>query len=407
MIEIAAEPWETMRRHAERIYPNECCGAMLGRIEGGAKLVTEAVPMENAYAGEQGERYELRPEDLLDSDRKARARGLDLIGIFHSHPDCDAYFSKTDLKNSCPWYSFVVLSIQNGKFNHANSFSSWSPREHEGTRRRIWCCCARSEMNERRAESWLELQELLFADSWNDELGLFRSSYAYRGGSSASDDLSSGLVRLGGDAELERQLMRAFRKYAAQDAVPHDTAWDCLALGQHHGLPTRLLDWTYSPYVALHFATQNREKYDRDGVVWCIDYVRAHEQLPSQLRSALADEGANLFTTELLDEAAPGLGDLEQYGDDFVLFVEPPSFDARIVNQYALFSVVSSAEARLDDWIAGHDDIAKRVVIPAELKWEVRDKLDQANLTERVLFPGLDGISRWLARYYEPRDPGR
>jgi proteasome lid subunit RPN8/RPN11 len=122
MIEIAAEPWETMRRHAERIYPNECCGAMLGRIEGGAKLVTEAVPMENAYAGEQGERYELRPEDLLEADRQARARGLDLIGIFHSHPDCDAYFSKTDLKNSCPWYSFVVLSIQNGKFNHANSF---------------------------------------------------------------------------------------------------------------------------------------------------------------------------------------------------------------------------------------------------------------------------------------------
>ena len=78
--------------------------------------------MENAYVGEQGDRYELRPEDLLEADRRARARGLDLIGIFHSHPDCDAYFSETDLKNSCPWYSFVVLSIQDGKFNHANSF---------------------------------------------------------------------------------------------------------------------------------------------------------------------------------------------------------------------------------------------------------------------------------------------
>ena len=122
MIEIAVEPWDTMVRHAEKTYPNECCGAMLGRLDGGSKLVTEAVPMENAYAGEQGERYELRPDDLLEADRQARARGLDLIGIFHSHPDCDAYFSQTDLKNSCPWYSFVVLSIQNGKFNHANSF---------------------------------------------------------------------------------------------------------------------------------------------------------------------------------------------------------------------------------------------------------------------------------------------
>jgi|SRR5690242_2937885 len=122
MIEIATEPWETMVRHAELTYPNECCGAMLGRLNDGSKLVTEAVPMENAYAGEQAARYELRPEDLLEADRQARARGLDLIGIFHSHPDCDAYFSTTDLKNSCPWYSFVVLSIQNGKFNHANSF---------------------------------------------------------------------------------------------------------------------------------------------------------------------------------------------------------------------------------------------------------------------------------------------
>jgi len=122
MIEIATEPWEMMVRHAELTYPNECCGAMLGRLNGGSKLVTEAIPMENAYAGEQAARYELRPEDLLEADRQARARGLDLIGIFHSHPDCDAYFSATDLKNSCPWYSFVVLSIQNGKFNHANSF---------------------------------------------------------------------------------------------------------------------------------------------------------------------------------------------------------------------------------------------------------------------------------------------
>lgn len=122
MIEIKTKPWQTMVLHAERTYPNECCGAMLGRSLNSKKVVTEAVPLENAYAGGQGERYALRPEDLLAADKAARARGLDLIGIFHSHPDCDAYFSDTDLKNSCPWYSFVVLSIQNGKFVHAKSF---------------------------------------------------------------------------------------------------------------------------------------------------------------------------------------------------------------------------------------------------------------------------------------------
>ena len=261
-------------------------------------------------------------------------------------------------------------------------------------------------MQEHRVESWLELHDLLYADSWNEELGLFRSSYAYRGYPDAAGDLRSGLIRLGGDTALEHQLMRAFRKYAMQDAVPRDTDWDWLALGQHHGLPTRLVDWTYSPYVALHFATHNLDKYDRDGIVWCVDYVRAHENLPQKLRKTLTAEGADVFTTELLETAAPRLGDLERYGDDFVLFVEPPSFDARIVNQYALFSVTAKPDVTLDDWIAAHPDLARRVVIPAALKWEVRDKLDQANVTERIVFPGLDGIARWLLRYYKPRQEG-
>ena len=122
MIKVDQTAWQTMVAHAEQKFPNECCGAMIGRIEDETKNVTEAVPLENAYAGSQGARYELRPEDLLEADRKARAAGLDLIGIFHSHPDCDAYFSKTDLENSCPWYSFVVLSVKGGKFDHAASF---------------------------------------------------------------------------------------------------------------------------------------------------------------------------------------------------------------------------------------------------------------------------------------------
>ena len=123
MIRIDSEPWQQMVAHAQAAYPNECCGAMLGTI-GDTKSVTIAMPLENAYEGEHAAHYELRPEDLLRADKEARARNLDLIGIYHSHPDCDAYFSQTDLKNSCPWYSFVVLSIRNGAFDHANS---WLP----------------------------------------------------------------------------------------------------------------------------------------------------------------------------------------------------------------------------------------------------------------------------------------
>jgi proteasome lid subunit RPN8/RPN11 len=122
VIEIEEKPWQTMVLHAERTYPNECCGVMLGHIQGDKKLVTEALPMENAFAGAQQAHYELRPEDLLKAEQTARDRGSDLVGIFHSHPDCDAYFSDTDLKNSCPWYSFVVLSVNHGRFDHASSF---------------------------------------------------------------------------------------------------------------------------------------------------------------------------------------------------------------------------------------------------------------------------------------------
>jgi proteasome lid subunit RPN8/RPN11 len=124
MIHIQSPAWHEMVAHAEADYPEECCGAMLGVADANGKQVLAALRLENAHPGSRRARYELRPEDLLRSEREARARGLQLIGIYHSHPDADAYFSETDLKNSCPWYSFVVLSVKSGRFVHANC---WLP----------------------------------------------------------------------------------------------------------------------------------------------------------------------------------------------------------------------------------------------------------------------------------------
>ena len=109
-----------MTRHAERTYPRECCGAFLGK---GAD-VTLAIPLENVYVGSQADRFEIAPADLIRVEREARGQGVELIGIYHSHPDCDAYFSKTDLENSCPWYQSIVLSVKQGKFDHANCFET-------------------------------------------------------------------------------------------------------------------------------------------------------------------------------------------------------------------------------------------------------------------------------------------
>jgi hypothetical protein len=260
-------------------------------------------------------------------------------------------------------------------------------------------------VNDVRAESWTHLQELLYEGSWQGDIGRFRSDFAFRGLQDASSDLSTSLVRLGGDyAVLEHHLLRNFRKYAHSD-IRNETFWDWLALAKHHGLPTRVLDWTHSPFVALHFATATPDACETDGTVWAIDYVRAAEHLPEPLRAILDEEGANSFTTWMVERAARSLGELEELvdGEDFVLFLEPPSLDERIVNQYALFSLMSSPTAQLHEWLEARPELSRRIVIPAELKWEVRDKLDQANVTERVLFPGLDGIAMWLRRHYSPR----
>jgi hypothetical protein len=260
-------------------------------------------------------------------------------------------------------------------------------------------------MSEVHVSSWNELQDALFADSWNSDIGRFRSRFAFRGLSEADYHLETTLIRLGGPyVQLEQHLLRNFRKYAYREVVQGDSLWHWLSLAQHYGLPTRLMDWTYSPFVAMHFATVNIEKSAVDGVIWAVDYEKSHHLVPPQLKNALSAEGANVFTAGMLSRGVQTLKAFEELSDrDFVLFFEPPSMDDRIVNQFAFFSIMPRATARLDNWLYEHPDIWRKIVIPAALKWEIRDKLDQANITERVLMPGMSGLSQWLKRQYSPR----
>jgi hypothetical protein len=260
-------------------------------------------------------------------------------------------------------------------------------------------------VDELRPTTWNELTDCLFAGAWREDLRRHRANCAYRGMPDASYDLRTSLIRLGeGFAGLEAHLLRAFQRYARPYVGSEGSVWSWLALAQHHGLPTRLLDWTYSPFVALHFATADRFRMDVDGVIWAADYVKSRAYLPDRLRNILHEEGTSVFTTEMLDAAADSLQDLDALGDEpFAVFFEPPSLDDRIVNQFALFVLLSRPEARLDHWLDARPELARRIVLPAALKWEVRDRLDQLNVTERVLFPGMDGLSAWLTRYYQPR----
>jgi len=254
-------------------------------------------------------------------------------------------------------------------------------------------------------QSWNDLQNELFENSWNSHLGRFRSKSAFRGLSDADYPLETTLIRLKGHyPSLEGHLLRNFKKYAHRKFVEKDSLWHWLAVAKHYGLPTRVLDWTYSPFVAMHFATANIDLFDKDGVTWVVNYVKEHKLLPTKLREKLEIEGANVFTVEMLSESVNSFTELAALSeDDVVLFFEPPSMDDRIVNQFAFFSIMSDCEKTLNEWIEKHADLWKKIIIPSKLKWEIRDKLDQANITERVLFPGLDGLSLYLKRQYSPK----
>src|SRR3954452_13702313 len=206
--------------------------------------------------------------------------------------------------------------------------------------------------------SWRELDDAIADRSFGRHEHRVHSTLVFRGLARSSYSNVSSLARLSGEFErLERHLIRNFRKYAHREA-PGPTTWDWMSLAQHHGLPTRLLDWTFSPLVALHFATASWP--DDDAVLLAVDCEGAHALLPDSLRTELGREGALVFTTEMLASQAADLEEFDDHGrdeDPFVLFFEPPSLDERIVNQAAVLSAMSNAKVQMEDWLEAHPDL--------------------------------------------------
>ena len=129
MISISEELLGKIKAHGERTYPFECGGMLLGRFESENKIVTELLPMENAMAeSEQRDRILILPKDVLRAERYARGKSLDVVGYYHSHPDDRAVPSQFDLDHALPVWSYIIVSVLDGKAVDARSWQMENDR---------------------------------------------------------------------------------------------------------------------------------------------------------------------------------------------------------------------------------------------------------------------------------------
>src|SRR5687768_11156828 len=229
----------------------------------------------------------------------------------------------------------------------------------------------------------------------DEQTGRRRDTGVYHGAANAARPLLTSLDRLGGvnpphtKADLEEHVLRNFIRYSRphlDEAKPHND-WELLIAAQHHGVPTRLLDWTYSPLVAAFFATRPaRDADNNDRAVWRLDWQRVHKHfkfpplaLLTEDLDALSGE-SKPFTPWKLFAA--------KNGHPFACMIEPPSLDARIVAQAATFTLSSSTSQSFDAFLEaqGLRDALTKYVIPGPDVARVRDQLDLVGIDERRLF---------------------
>jgi len=237
--------------------------------------------------------------------------------------------------------------------------------------------------------------------------GRRRDSGIYRGDGDARWPLLTSLDKLGGagsphsKAELEEHILRNFIRYSRPYfSPPPVNDWEVLVAAQHHGLPTRLLDWTYSPLVAAHFATLAGNPV-ADRVVWRLDWKSMHRFFGlSELALLIQDlEGILGPDRPMTPWALFGrAADAKQ----LACMIEPPSLSPRIVAQSATFTLCSDKRVPFDRFLEGHGlgSALTKFIIPAGEAARFRDQLDLVSVDERRLFPDLDGVAAEMRRYY-------
>jgi hypothetical protein len=238
--------------------------------------------------------------------------------------------------------------------------------------------------------------------------GRHRDTGVYHGAREAGAPLLTTLDRLGGidpphtKSDLEEHVMRNYIRYSR----PHSRGtsmndWEELFSAQHHGVPTRLLDWTYSPLVAAFFATRPIEGAERARAVWRLDWQKVHLVFRFPGLALSPRDLDTLF--EVGGHASPWqLFSRDREATPFACLVEPPSLDERIVAQAAVFTMCSDKWHAFDEFLKSHGlaDALTKYVIPTKAVAKIRDQLDLVGVDERRLFPDLDGVAAAIRRYY-------
>ena len=122
MVEIKQDILQKILDHARASYPHECCGILLGKMTS-PKRIMDAVKAENTNKERAVDRYEMNPDELLRIEREARQAGLEVVGVYHSHPDHPSSPSEFDRQRGWPEYSYIIVAVKGGAETEARSWT--------------------------------------------------------------------------------------------------------------------------------------------------------------------------------------------------------------------------------------------------------------------------------------------
>jgi proteasome lid subunit RPN8/RPN11 len=123
MLRLKEELMERIKEHGRRSYPEECCGFLMGSSDGHAKVVRDILELSNSMQENRSRRYIVTPEEYREAEDRAQKLHLELLGVYHSHPDHPSRPSQFDLDHALPWWSYIIVAVDRGLPKEAGCWS--------------------------------------------------------------------------------------------------------------------------------------------------------------------------------------------------------------------------------------------------------------------------------------------